>query len=72
MEGTEWFYIRHVSSNKVVCVSKNQDTDDLLRSQVFISEPKFTDDELWCWDDHRLKNKSTGLVLDIRKGKYHS
>lgn len=69
MEKAEWFYIRHVSSNKVVSIRKETDTDDLLRSQVFVTEPKYTDDELWCWDEHRLKSKSTNLVLDIRKGK---
>jgi hypothetical protein len=66
---TDWFFIRHISSNKVVGVCKEKDSTDLLRSQVFVTEPKYTEDELWCWEDHRLKSKSTGLVLDIRKGK---
>lgn len=69
MNSNEWFYIKHVQSDKVVSVSNEQDA---LRSQAIVTTPKHTDSELWCWDDQRLKNKRTGLVLDIRKGNSSS
>ncbi|RCH81680.1 hypothetical protein CU098_005913 [Rhizopus stolonifer] len=60
----DWFYIKHVASEKIVsCSIVNQDT------QVFVVKPQFSDNELWRWDGQYLLNKSTGLVLDIRKGR---
>ncbi|KAI9315477.1 hypothetical protein BX666DRAFT_1860565 [Dichotomocladium elegans] len=34
-----------------------------------VAAPRFTDHELWRWDGQFIRNKATGLVLDIRKGK---
>ncbi len=68
---SNWFYIKHVATNKVISTCRPCDTRlplDYVRSQVVVTKQEFTDNELWCWDDNYLRNKSTGLVLDIRKG----
>lgn len=67
MEDTMWFYIKHVHSGKVISVSNEQDQQ---KSQVIVTEAKYTDSELWCWNDQRLQNKRTKLVLDIRNGNH--
>ncbi|KAI8987278.1 hypothetical protein BDF20DRAFT_832229 [Mycotypha africana] len=63
---TRWFYIQHKASNKVIAVNKEE--QEPLRSQALVREIEYNDYELWTWDEHYLKNKKTGLVLDIRKG----
>ncbi|KAI8083833.1 hypothetical protein BDF21DRAFT_492727 [Thamnidium elegans] len=62
----KWFYIQQKLTGKVIATS---DCKTLARSQAVVVKPQYTDNELWCWDNHHLKNKSTGLVLDIRKGR---
>lgn len=62
-----WFYIKHKSTGRVIA-SACENHNDSARSQVVVIEPRCTSSELWCWDEHCFKNKSTGLVLDIRKG----
>ncbi|KAI7899464.1 uncharacterized protein BX663DRAFT_520994 [Cokeromyces recurvatus] len=64
---SKWFYIKHVSTQKVISICSNN--GDYIRSQVIVKDPNYTEDELWCWESNYLKNKKTGLVLDIRKGK---
>ncbi|KAI9341311.1 hypothetical protein BD770DRAFT_414842 [Pilaira anomala] len=61
-----WFYIKHKSTNRVIATSE---CEAHARSQAVVIKPQHNDNELWCWDGHFLKNKSTGLVLDIRKGR---
>ncbi|KAI9470011.1 MAG: hypothetical protein EXX96DRAFT_512305 [Benjaminiella poitrasii] len=68
MNVPHWFYIKHVSTQKVISIYDN-DESDYIRSQVIVKKPEYIDSELWCWDDNYLRNKKTGLVLDIRKGK---
>ncbi|KAG2207677.1 hypothetical protein INT47_011797 [Mucor saturninus] len=67
-ENQSWFYIQHKSTGKVIA-SACDDHNDHARSQVVVIKPRYTSNELWCWDEDCLKNKATGLVLDIRKGK---
>ncbi|CAO3655253.1 unnamed protein product [Mucor hiemalis] len=67
-----WFSIKNVASGKVIsavpsCASSP--TDEYVRSKVLVVKQHYTDNELWCWEDNYLKNKFTGLVLDICKGK---
>ncbi|CAO3639849.1 unnamed protein product [Mucor fragilis] len=75
MVDINWFYIKHLGTNKTIasCSCQDDSTIDndmpLMRSQVIVTKPTYSDNELWCWDDQQLRNKSTGLVLDIRKGK---
>lgn len=71
-QNNTWFYIKHSSTYKVIASCCGSICDitkgDCARSQVVVTKPQYTDNELWCWEGHYLKNKSTGLVLDIRKG----
>ncbi|KAL9538791.1 hypothetical protein MBANPS3_010675 [Mucor bainieri] len=75
MVDVNWFYIKHLGTNKTIasCSCQDNTTDSdampLMRSQVVVTKPTYSDNELWCWDDQQLRNKSTGLVLDIRKGR---
>lgn len=62
----KWFYIQQKLTGNVIATSS---CETYARSQAVIVKPQYTDNELWCWDNHYLKNKSTSLVLDIRKGK---
>lgn len=74
MVNVDWFYIKHLNTNKAIASCSCQDTDNempSMRSQVIVTKPMYTDNELWCWDDQQLRNKSTGLVLDIRKGEFN-
>ncbi|KAF7727419.1 hypothetical protein EC973_007583 [Apophysomyces ossiformis] len=63
----DWTYIRSIATGNVI--SARGDGADALRSQVYVRPPKETDEELWRWEGKYLKNKATGLVLDIRKGR---
>ncbi|KAI9256434.1 hypothetical protein BDA99DRAFT_539509 [Phascolomyces articulosus] len=63
-----WMYIRNVSTGNVI-TALTSNKEDALRSQVIVSPPKQTDQELWRWDGQFLRNKSNDLVLDIRKGR---
>jgi hypothetical protein len=66
---TSWFYIKHSSTEKVIaCCTSDIKKGNCARSQVVVIKSQYTDNELWCWDNHCLRNKATGLVLDIRKG----
>ncbi|KAK4512176.1 uncharacterized protein ATC70_013419 [Mucor velutinosus] len=75
MADVNWFYIKHVGTNKIIasCLCQDDAANDntilLMRTQVIVTKPTYSDNELWCWDDRQLRNKSTGLVLDIRKGR---
>lgn len=75
MADVNWFYIKHLSTSKAIAACPCQDDvangNDmpLMRSQVIVTKPTYSDNELWCWDGQQLRNKSTGLVLDIRKGE---
>jgi hypothetical protein len=74
MASVKWFYIKHLGTNKSIASCSCQDIDNempFMRSQVIVTKPMYTDNELWCWDDQQLRNKSTGLVLDIRKGGFN-
>lgn len=62
----KWFYIQQKLTGMVIATSS---CETHARSQAVVVKPQYTDNELWCWDNHHLKNKFTGLVLDIRKGK---
>ncbi|KAG0187080.1 hypothetical protein DFQ28_006900 [Apophysomyces sp. BC1034] len=62
----DWMYIRAISTGNVISASCR---GDALRSQVYVHPPKQVDEELWRWEGKYLKNKATGLVLDIRKGR---
>ena len=68
---SNWFYIKHLNTSKVIAAcssSSTPQTDEYVRSQVLVIDQQYQDNELWCWDNNYLKNKLTGLVLDIRKG----
>ncbi|GAA5799640.1 hypothetical protein HPULCUR_005056 [Helicostylum pulchrum] len=62
----KWFYIQQKLTGMVIATSS---CETHARSQAVVVKPQYTDNELWCWDNHHLKNKFTGLVLDIRKGR---
>lgn len=62
----DWMYIRSISTGNVVTAST--DTQDRKRSQVWVRPLRRIDEELWRWDGQFIRNKATGLVLDIRKG----
>ncbi|KAI9299407.1 hypothetical protein BJ944DRAFT_172418 [Cunninghamella echinulata] len=63
-----WFYIRSIATGHVIsCLSSKE---SLLRSQVYVCPLQTpNDNSLWKWEKTFLKNKATGLVLDIRKGR---
>ncbi|KAI8390926.1 uncharacterized protein BYT42DRAFT_554903 [Radiomyces spectabilis] len=61
-----WVYIQSLATGKVISATT---TPDALRSQVYVLPPKHTDHELWRWEGQFIKNKATGMVLDIRKGR---
>ncbi|KAG0169318.1 hypothetical protein DFQ28_001155 [Apophysomyces sp. BC1034] len=67
----DWCYIRSVSTGNVVSANRGlvNGEEDALRSQVYLYAPKQIDEELWRWDGQYIRNKATGLVLDIRKGR---
>ncbi|KAJ8662215.1 hypothetical protein O0I10_001908 [Lichtheimia ornata] len=69
MTNIRWFYIKSATIGQVVSVDSNANENDTLRSQVYVRRPEKTDNELWCWEGRYLVNKSSRLVLDIRKGK---
>lgn len=71
MEGNTWFYIQSVKTSHVVSASRHIQSGEMeaTRSQVHVYPPLQTDDELWTWAGQFIRNKATGLVLDIRKGK---
>lgn len=69
MTNIRWFYIKSATFGQVVSVDSNANENDTLRSQVYVRPPEKTDDELWCWEGRYLVNKSSRLVLDIRKGR---
>ncbi|KAI8644912.1 hypothetical protein BD408DRAFT_441448 [Parasitella parasitica] len=69
MADVKWFFIKHLNTNKAIASCSYDDNNNLMRSQVVVTKPMHTDNELWCWDDQQLRNKSTNLVLDIRKGR---
>ncbi|KAI9253814.1 hypothetical protein BDA99DRAFT_519044 [Phascolomyces articulosus] len=64
----KWFYIKSVSSDNVISATGATD-EPSMRSQVHVCNPRFTDEERWCWDGQHLVNQATNLVLDIRKGR---
>lgn len=76
MADINWFYIKHLGTNKIITSCSWQDdaandtTKPRMRAQVIVTKPTYSDNELWCWDSQQLRNKSTGLVLDIRKGEH--
>ncbi|CEP16846.1 hypothetical protein [Parasitella parasitica] len=70
MADVNWFYIKHLNTNKAIASCSYDNNDSLIRSQVIVTKPMYTDNELWCWDDQQLRNKSTGLVLDIRRLRF--
>lgn len=67
MDTNGWFYIRSTSTGNVISACTN--TNELLRSQVFVTPSTLSDHELWCWKGQFLCNKANDLVLDIRKGR---
>ncbi|GAN04598.1 hypothetical protein MAM1_0068c04059 [Mucor ambiguus] len=76
MADVNWFYIKHLGTSKTIASCPYQDdtandsTMPLMRSQVVVTKPTYSDNELWRWDDQQLRNKSTGLVLDIRRIRF--
>ncbi|KAI8356170.1 hypothetical protein BD560DRAFT_375004 [Blakeslea trispora] len=67
MSTESWFYIRSASTGNVISAASK--VDELLRSQVLVTPPTLSDNELWRWKGQFLCNKANGLVLDIRKGR---
>ncbi|ORZ20286.1 hypothetical protein BCR42DRAFT_205104 [Absidia repens] len=71
MENKTWFYIQSNKTSHVISASRHIHSEGLApaRSQVHVYVPLQTDDELWTWEGQFIRNKATGLVLDIRKGR---
>ncbi|KAI8989409.1 hypothetical protein BDB01DRAFT_539941 [Pilobolus umbonatus] len=66
MSTPDWFYIRSITTGNVIACP---DSNDSLRAQAKVIPPTLSDLELWQWNGQFLRNKETGLVLDIRKGR---
>ena len=64
----KWFYIKSASSDTVISATEALE-EPLMRSQVNVCNPRFSEEERWSWDGQHLVNQATNLVLDIRKGK---
>ncbi|KAI8331240.1 hypothetical protein BC941DRAFT_439405 [Chlamydoabsidia padenii] len=66
-----WFYIQSTETKHVISASRRIHSEglDSTRSQVHVYAPLRTDEELWTWEGQFIRNKATGLVLDIRKGR---
>ncbi|KAI7865894.1 hypothetical protein BDF14DRAFT_1729269 [Spinellus fusiger] len=56
---------RVAAAGSVLCANEEEPE----RSLVEVREPRYNDDELWVWDNQLLKNKATGMVMSIRKGR---
>ncbi|KAI8085082.1 uncharacterized protein BX664DRAFT_338487 [Halteromyces radiatus] len=71
MENNTWFYIQSNKTGHVISASRQIRSEHLdpKRSQVYVYPPLQTDDELWTYERQYIRNKATGLVLDIRKGR---
>ncbi|KAI7862318.1 hypothetical protein BDF14DRAFT_1857213 [Spinellus fusiger] len=53
-----WFYIQSTATGHVVSASTSEEP---LRSQVYVCQPKQIDEELWQWDGRFIVNKATDI-----------